>query len=1062
MPTVTSTGESTQFTGSERPGVYRLRATVTDRATGTFITEVDWFVDVLVVYVCVHTGTPPTNSQGNVECTSDSGSTTPPVMLVAKEEQQFSATVTTYDGTNSVTYTASNPAILSWSWSVQETTGGSIGPATGLYTAPARGGTYHVKATVEKYSRLRSTSAAVVVSGVTVHMEPPTYEVRAGATIVLTATATGVIRGAGSVTWSIQEGSAGGTLDTDLATFEPAPETDPPVDPPLPPTSTIPYTAPAAGGGKTFRVIATSTADTSVRAIATIRVLGVWTSVATGGHHTVAVKSDGTLWAWGNNYYGQLGDGTTIDRSEPVQVGDDTDWVSVSAGANHTLALKGVNSAGRSLYAWGSNSHGQLGDNTFTDRNAPVQIQINTVNEWVSVSARGNHTVAIKFGGTLWAWGENTYGQVGNGGGAVQPVPAQIIVGGQNGTPLTWATVAAGTDHTLAIATDESLWAWGRNDAGQLGVSDTDDRLVPARVGSASDWLDVDGGGAHSVGIRRVGDSSTAGSLWAWGDNSEAQLGNDSGTPSWVPIQVGTETTWKRVIAGEFHVFAVNAEQALWGWGRNARGELGIAQNVAGKEEAPVRVGNVSLQWAAADSGSAHTVMVTADGRLFVSGLNLYGEIGNGQIAKKLQPSRVSALVSSWAGANLAAGWNHSAAVAPDGRLWTWGSNAYGQLGDGTFVDRDVPVEIPAGTGLTWLKVSAGAGHTVAIRSDGRIFTWGDNSLGQLGRALGATGEQCPPLLDPCTAATPGEIPQFLGFDPWVDVAAGALHTVAITRNGELWAWGNNDFGQIGIAPTQPCSEATPCREPFPVRVQDTANGEAWLDVDAGRGHTLGIKREVVRDAGGFIVARPVTLWAWGLNENGQVGDGTTIDRTSPTKIGTAPDPNDPTRVVYLSGWTSVQAGGEQSFAIMGPLNTQTGSGELWRWGSNVWGQLDIGLAPGPTAPVRVDSVSWKSVWGGGLHSVGIMADGTLWTWGQNGFGQLGNGSLGDRFIKVQIGVGSQWATAAAGLFHTLAVRSDGTLWTWGNNNDGQLGDGTAWIQLGDGTPWVNAPFEIK
>ncbi|MFZ5875057.1 MAG: hypothetical protein ACOYXU_01490 [Nitrospirota bacterium] len=1023
MPSVTPLGESTQFTARERPGVYRLRATVTDRATGTLIKETDRLVRVLVVYVCVHAGNPPMESDGvtPTPCSEDSASTTPAVTLSAKDSQQFSATVTTYDGATDATYTVSAPDVLSWTWSVQESTGGSVAPGTGLYTAPVRGGTYHVKATVDQYSRLRSASATVLVNGIKVTIDPVLTEVRAGSTVALTATVTDVVSAFADVTWAVQEGLTGGAVIPSQSN---------------PFTAT--YTAPSNGGGKTYHVTATSVADPSVRAIATIRVLGVWTSAAAGGHHTLAVKSDGTLWAWGNNYYGQLGDGTTIGWWSPFRVGTDQNWVFVAAGTDYALGLKDEG-FGLSLYAWGSNAYGQLGDGTFTDRNAPVKIGADY--EWKAVSARGHHTVAIKLDGSLWAWGDNAYGQVGNGTDTTQPAPARIVVRTTSGVELTWSAVAAGDDHTLAIAEDGSLWAWGLNNNGQLGVNDTVTRLAPVRVGSANDWLDIDGGGAHSVGIRRSADEALDGSLWVWGDNSHGQLGDGTVAGSENPMQVGTDTSWASVFAGASSTMAVKTDQTLWGWGRNARGELGIAQNASGLESVPVQTGNASYRWAAADFGIAHSVMLTADGRLFVAGANPYGEVGNGDVSSKAVPVQVGSAGNNWTGTSLSAGWSHSTAVDSSGGLWTWGSNAYGQLGDGTRVDRDVPVQVPAGTGLTWLAVSAGAGHTAAIRADGRIFTWGDNSFGQLGRALGDNGEQCSQTPAPCGSETPGEIPQFLGFDPWVAVTAGAFHTVAITRNGELWAWGANDYGQLGIAPTHVCTTVSPCIEPMPVQVQDNIGREGWLHVAAGGDHTLGIKRLVIRDAGGYVVAEPETLWAWGRNNAGQVGDGTQTDRSVPTQISD------------LSGWLSVQAGGEHSYAFMRSTAAPTGSSEVWRWGSNDAGQLDIGPYPGPMTPVHVDSVFWKSAWGGGFHSAGIMADGTLWTWGLNNAGQLGNGTTGDRLIKVQIGIGSQWATAAGGYYHTLAVRSDGTLWAWGNNLDGQLGDGTAWIE---------APFEIR
>ena len=195
-----------------------------------------------------------------------------------------------------------------------------------------------------------------------------------------------------------------------------------------------------------------------------------WVSVTAGGNYTIALKSDGTLWTWGNNYYGQLGDGTITDRNIPVQVGSDDKWISIAAGYGHTLALK----SDRALWTWGYNGYGELGDGATTSQSIPARI--GSENEWVMIAGGEHHTMALRSDGTLWAWGYNYYGQLGDGTNIDKNIPVQI------GSDNKWVSVAAGYRHTLALKSDGTLWAWGANSNGQLGDGTNIDKNVPEQV----------------------------------------------------------------------------------------------------------------------------------------------------------------------------------------------------------------------------------------------------------------------------------------------------------------------------------------------------------------------------------------------------------------------------------------------------------------------------------------------------------------------------------------------------------------------------------------------------
>ena len=253
-------------------------------------------------------------------------------------------------------------------------------------------------------------------------------------------------------------------------------------------------------------------------------------SIAAGAH-TVALRADGTLWAWGKNSNGQLGNGTETSTNTPQQIGTDTNWQAVSAGWNHTVALRTEGT----LWAWGYNGSGQLGNGTYGGINTPQRVGGDT--NWQAIAAGEAHTVALHTDGTLWAWGRNDSGQLGNGTYTSTNTPQR------SGIETNWQTIAAGDGHTVALRMDGTLWAWGHNRFGQLGNGNYTSTNTPQRIGTNAKWQAVAAGGQHTVALH------TDGTLWAWGYNRDGQLGIGvftTNAPYGVntPQQVGTDTNW--------------------------------------------------------------------------------------------------------------------------------------------------------------------------------------------------------------------------------------------------------------------------------------------------------------------------------------------------------------------------------------------------------------------------------------------------------------------------------------------------------------------------------------
>lgn len=298
-----------------------------------------------------------------------------------------------------------------------------------------------------------------------------------------------------------------------------------------------------------------------------------WTKIAVGEQFAIGMRANtgtattpptGTLWAWGLNTSGQLGLGDQVNRSVPTQIGKDSTWTGVWAGKSHVVALK----LDGTLWAWGRNAEGQLGDLTQLVRTAPVKVggtdKTNTAT-YTMASAGGTHTIALQKDGSLWTWGDNSSGQLGNATVSTTPVPTPTKIGSQ-----TYTSLSAGANHSMAIASNNTLWGWGANDSGQLGNNSSGGNIsTPSPISTYTDWTIVSAGGQHTLGVRKDG------TLWAWGANSEGQLGDGSGIDQISPTQVGLDNTWTYISAGANHSAALKADNSLWTWGHNTEGELG-------------------------------------------------------------------------------------------------------------------------------------------------------------------------------------------------------------------------------------------------------------------------------------------------------------------------------------------------------------------------------------------------------------------------------------------------------------------------------------------------------
>ena len=668
-----------------------------------------------------------------------------------------------------------------------------------------------------------------------------------------------------------------------------------------------------------------------------------WDIIGAGKLHTCAIDESGFLYCWGWDMYGQLGIGykTNYAQTSLHEVSNpyDNKWIDVDGGNTHTCAIDSTGT----LYCWGENNHYQSGQSD-NSTNYLTPVIVGTVGKvWTAVDVGYYFSCAKDDQDKLYCWGDNSHGQV--PGSSATHYPTEI----SNSDNTRWSVFSAGYDHACGIDENGSLWCWGRNNYGQIGNGTGGDGTENYNVNASSPvkiinhnnstltWESVNTNGHETCAIDENND------MWCWGKGDNGTFGNGTMKDSNYPVKVINKSIdgWQLVANGIDHTCGVDTDNIVWCWGRNyddhnKSGQLGIGLNRTFSVNTPILIKNkFSIPWKTVSTVDDTTCGIDINHQLYCWGDNYYGQLDNYDGILKNSYGFPLTSDSIYNVKKICVGFANICGIDENSELLCWGANNFGQLGNYTTDNSYYPVLITNGQNSRWESVGLGGYHTCGVDKDDDLWCWGGNDHGQLGD--GTTVHSSYPLF----------ITNSQNIS-WKSISLGVYHTCGIDKSDRLWCWGGNDYGQLG--------DGSNADSNYPVLITNGQNN-TWKSISLGAYYTCGI------DENG-------KLWCWGSNNNGQLGDGTTINSSYPLLITNSQN----------SKWESISVGYYHTCGI-------DENGKLWCWGKNNGGQLGNGTIVNSNYPLLIANSQnslWKSVSLGSFHTCGIDDTNNLWCWGLN------------------------------------------------------------------------------
>ena len=692
-------------------------------------------------------------------------------------------------------------------------------------------------------------------------------------------------------------------------------------------------------------------------------------SVAAGDNHTCIVRDpDGSVWCWGRNNQGQLGNDETADSTLPVQVIGIVGATAVAAGGEFTCAL-----VDGGVQCWGANMAGQLGDNSTTPSKNPVSVS--NLNGVTALAVGGQHACAVT-GGGVQCWGDNSSGQLGDTTTAAHRIPAAV-----SGLSSGVTSVAAAGSTSCAIVNSQ-LACWGSNANGQFMTGTTNAMVTMPETNATLS-------GVTSVAVGTSGHVCAVanGGVKCGGNGGAGQLGNGMTMNSADPADAFIPAQIDAVFAGNDNTCAIDSADRVWCWGSASEGKLFFGDGISTSTASPIITAFESSSSLAL--GGAHTCLRTVTGAISCAGTNAQGQLGNGSRTTEPNPIAVPGLTNI---VSIASGDRFTCAADMAGAVTCWGRNSSGQLGDGGFQSRSDPTpSLIAGVD----KLHAGVSYMCAELTNGSISCWGAGGSGQLG-------------VGTATRSTPLTIPGISDVD---QLSLGDDHT-CVLDGGALSCFGDNVAGKLGDA----AMPSGPTPVPLNNTLMGTINGVAQSSQ-----HTC-------------VIDSARQVQCWGVNNSGTLGRATNSSGNSDP----LPAP------VMLRSSTTTPLTNVDELASRGTTVYARVGGTVLGWGNscpNILGSSSAIQCFNDAAALVDNITNAKSLAIGFSISCVLKTDGGISCWGQNQFGQIGDGTYNFTFPISVPGLTNVQAVAP-GSDHVCAIKSDKTVACWGNAGSGQLGNG--------------------
>ncbi len=717
--------------------------------------------------------------------------------------------------------------------------------------------------------------------------------------------------------------------------------------------------------------------------------------IAAGTNYSAAVNKDGEVWTWGNNSNGQLGDGTVVNKYTPVRVKANlTGVIGVACGNTHMIALK----SDGTVYTWGYNQYGKLGDNTTTQRTIPVKMLETAdtyVQDAVAVEASANNSYVLKEDGTVLAVGLGTSGQLGDGTNTNKILPVSVKSKDGSGVLNNIKAIKTGANSVVALTKDNTVVAWGINTNGQLGNDETTNRSLPVQVKDETGLKELDEILYIGAGANHVLTVENNGYVQVWGSNAQKQLSETSITQAKLPIYIGT----KIVATPSSAKMKVGDTQ-----------KLDIQMNAfnlfKSEEEVARQVTFKSL--------NTNIATVSTDGIITAVSNGITKVVAQDSLSGKVTTVEVSVLEDgAIATPKIASGSNHTVALKADGTVWTYGYNNVGQLGLGDTKTRYIPTKVNIDNVI---DVACGNNFSLALKQDGTVWAWGINDKGQLGQANTKNSSIPVQVLAVGGAGTLQKVKK---------IGAGASQWTALLESGEVVACGRNEQGDL--------CDGTTTNRTTPVYVLN----------HTGVGHVNNVRDISSSGCAILLLKEDGTVWAGGHNCQGQSGQGNTTANHLIKQV------KDSTGTGTLSNIID--------FSVSNHILALSSDGTVWAWGYNNYGQVGNNASgKSVTLPVKVKNEAGTGelsnivkVEAGNSYSMAISDDGTVYAWGYNNYGQLGNNTTTTSKLPKKVlaedGLTNFTDVMLVSQFgaHTNIAKTDGTVWTVGYNANGELGDDT-------------------